>query len=40
VRATTATRSGCAQRGVGKETPCSWRGSRGDAEDNPRPSTL
>jgi len=41
-RATTATRAGCVQRGMGQTqtTPVSGRGSRNAAEDDPRPSIL
>ena len=39
-RATTATRAGCVQRGMGRNTPFSMRGSRNPAEDDPRPSIL
>jgi len=34
-RATTATRAGCVQRGLGQNTPFSGRGSRNAAEDDP-----
>ena len=40
MRATTATRAGCVQRGMGYQTPFSGRGSRNAAEDDPRPSIL
>jgi len=39
-RATTATRAGCVQRGMGQTTPFSGRGSRNAAEDDPRPNIL
>ena len=35
-----ATRAGCAQRGLGRKTPCSRRGNISAAEDDPRPSIL
>jgi len=35
MRATTATRAGCVQRGMGQTTPFSRRGSRNAAEDDP-----
>jgi len=38
--ATTATRAGCVQRGMGQTTPFSGRGSRNAAEDDPRPNKL
>jgi len=37
-RATTATRAGCVQCGMGHITPFSGRGSRNAAEDDPRPN--
>ena len=40
MRATTATRTGCVQRGMGQTTPFSGRDSRNAAEDDPRPSIL
>ena len=40
MRATTATRSGRVQRGIGQTPPFSGRGSRNAAEDHPRPSIL
>ena len=40
MRATTATRAGCVQRGMGQTTPFSGRGSRNAAEDDPRPTIL
>ena len=39
IRATTATRTGCARHGAGHKTPFSGRGSRNAAED-PRPNIL
>jgi len=39
-RVTTATRAGCVQRGLGKNTPFSRRCSKNAAEDDPRPSIL
>jgi len=39
-RATTATRAGSVQRGLGRETPCLRRSSRNAAEDDRRPSIL
>jgi len=39
-RATTATRAGCVQRGLGRVTPGARRGSRDAAEDDPRPNIL
>ena len=39
-RATTATRAGCVQRGVGQTTPFSGCGSRNAAEDETRPNIL
>jgi len=39
-RATTVTRAGCVQRGLGRNTPFSRRGSRNAAEDDPRPSII
>jgi len=39
-RATPGARAGCIQRGLGRKTPCSRRGSRDAAEDDPRPSIL
>jgi len=39
-RATTATRAGCVQRGLGKETPSSKRDRRDAAEDDRRLSIL
>jgi len=38
--ATTATRAGCVQRGMGHITPFSRLGSRNAAEDDPRPNIL
>ena len=38
--ATTATRAGCVQRGMGQTTPFSGHGSRNAAEDDPRPNIL
>ena len=40
MRAITATRTGCAQGGMGQTTPFSGRGSRNAAEDDPKPSIL
>ena len=40
MRATTATRAGCVQRGMGQTTPFLGRGSRNAAEDDPRPNIL
>ena len=40
MRAMTATRTGCVQRGMGQTTPFSGRGSRNAAEDDPRPNVL
>ena len=39
-RATTSTRAGCVQRGMGQTTPFSGRGSRNAAEDDPRPNII
>jgi len=39
-RATTATRAGWVQHGLGRETPGVRRGSRDAVEDDPRPSIL
>ena len=39
-RATTATRTGCVQRGMGLTTPFLGRSSRNAAEDNPLPNIL
>jgi len=39
-RATTATRAGCVQCGLGQNTPFSGCSSRDAAEDDPQPSTL
>ena len=39
-RATTATRAGCVQRGLGQKTRFSGRGSRNAVEDDPRPNIL
>ena len=38
--ATTATRTGCVQRGMGQTTPFSGRGSRNASEYDPRPNIL
>ena len=38
-RATTATRAGCVQHGVGHKTPFSGRGNK-NAADDPRPNIL
>jgi len=40
MRATTATRARCVQRGMGQTTSFSGRGSRNAAEDDPRPNIL
>jgi len=40
MRATTATRAGCVQRGMGQTTPFSGCGSRNAAEDDPRPNII
>ena len=40
MRATTATRAGCVQRGMGQTTPFSGPGSRNAAEDDPRTNIL